>query len=96
MKREIQLTYLKSAKKFLDKNKSILTESEVDELVIKFIKSKFYGIDININYKQLQGEWDNFYRIRKGNIRVILSIKDDEIVIEAIIEDIGSRGDIYK
>lgn len=96
MKREIKLTYLKSAKKFLDKNKSILTESEVDELVIKFIKSKFYGIDININYKKLQGEWDNFYRIRKGNIRVILSIKDDEIVIEAIVEDIGFRGDIYK
>jgi len=36
------------------------------------------------------------YRIRKSNIRIIVQVIDDEIIIEAIIEDIGFRGDIYK
>ena len=38
----------------------------------------------------------NYYRIRKGNIRIIIQTVDDTIIIEAIIEDIGFRGDIYK
>jgi len=36
------------------------------------------------------------YRIRKGNIRIILTLEDNEIIIETIITDIGFRGDIYK
>jgi len=96
MKKDIKLTYLKCAKKFLDKNKNSITETQVDELLVKFIKSKFYGMDINIDYKKLQGEVDELYRIRKGNIRIIVSVKDNEILIEVIVEDIGFRGDIYK
>jgi len=80
----------------LDKNNSIITETQVDELIIKFIKKHFYNIDINIDYKQLQGNLKDTFRIRKGNIRIILKVIDDEIIIEAIIEDIGFRGDIYK
>ena len=96
MKRDIKLTYLKKATKFLSKNQNILTEPQVDELIIKFIKKKFYNIDENIDYKQMQGDIKDIYRIRKANIRIILRVVDDEIVIEAIIQDIGFRGDIYK
>ncbi len=96
MKKELKLTYLKKSKKFLDKNQNIITENDVDELVIKFIKNRFYNIDINIDYKTLQGSFENMYRIRKGNIRIIIKVVNDEIIIEAIIEDIGFRGDIYK
>ncbi len=96
MKKEIKLTYLKKSKKFLDKNSGVITENQVDELIIKFIKKHFYNIDINIDYKQLQGNLKDIFRIRKGNIRIILKVVDDEIIIEAIIEDIGFRGDIYK
>ena len=38
----------------------------------------------------------NIYRIRKANIRIIVKLENDEIIIEAIIADIGFRGDIYK
>ena len=38
MKKEIKLTYLKKAAKFLLKHPSVITEDEVDALVIKFIK----------------------------------------------------------
>ena len=96
MKKELKLTYLKKSKKFLDKHNDKLTEKEVDELVIKFIKSRFYNIEQNIDYKYLQGYSGNYYRIRKGNIRIIVQTIDNEIIIEAIIEDIGFRGNIYK
>lgn len=96
MTKDIKLTYLKKAKKFLDKNKSSLSENQVDELIIKFIKKHFYNCDENIDYKQLQGNLKDYYRIRKSNIRIIVRVVNNEILIEAIIEDIGFRGNIYK
>ena len=44
----------------------------------------------------MQGSIDNIYRIRKGNIRVLVSIVDNTVIIEAIVESIGFRGDVYK
>ena len=96
MKKDIKITYLKKSKKFLDKNQNIITENQVDDLIIKFIKKKFYNIDLNIDFKQMQGELRDIYRIRKGDIRIIIKLCDDEIIIETIVEDIGYRGDIYK
>jgi len=96
MKKDIKLTYLKKATKFLSKNKTKLTEEQTDELIIKFIKKKFYNIDENIDFKQMKGDIKDIYRIRKGNIRILVKIINNEIIIEAIIEDIGFRGDIYK
>lgn len=96
MKKDLKLTYLKKAKKFLDKNKNVINEKQVDELIIKFIKKHFFNYDENIDYKQLQGNLKDYYRIRKSNIRLIIRVVDNNIIIEAIIEDIGFRGDIYK
>ncbi|MBD3824055.1 MAG: type II toxin-antitoxin system RelE/ParE family toxin [Epsilonproteobacteria bacterium] len=96
MKREVKLTYLKKAKKFLDKNQSVITEDEVDALVLKSIQKSLFNIETNIDCKQLQGELRGYYRIRKGNVRIIIQIRDNEILIEAIINDIGFRGDVYK
>ena len=96
MQREIKLTYLKKATKFLAKNKSVLTEEQVDALVVKFIKKKIYGVDINLDCKQMNGSIRDVYRIRKGNIRIIVRLKEEEVIIEAIVEAIGFRGDVYK
>ncbi len=96
MKKNIKLTYLKKATKFLDKNSSILIEEQVDALVIKFIKKKIYNIDTNINYKQMSGAIANIYKIRKANIRIIVKLEDGEVIVEAIIADITYRGGIYK
>lgn len=65
-------------------------------MIIKFIKKHFYNCDENIDYKQLQGNLKDYYRIRKSNIRIIVRVVNNEILIEAIIEDIGFRGNIYK
>lgn len=96
MKKEIKLTYLKKAIKFLGKNENTIKEKDVDELIVKFIKKKFYNIDTNIDYKQMQGTIRDIYRIRKANIRIIFKLKNNEIIIEVIIQDIGFRGDAYK
>jgi mRNA-degrading endonuclease RelE of RelBE toxin-antitoxin system len=96
MSKSIKITYLKKAKKFLDKNQNILKEDDVDDMVIKTIKKKIYNIDENIDIKDLKGILKNKIRIRKGKIRIIIEIVESEIIIESIIEDIDFRGNIYK
>ena len=44
----------------------------------------------------MSGNISHIYRIRKANIRIILKLENDEVIIEAIILDIGFRGDVYK
>lgn len=96
MKKDLKLTYLKKATKFLNKNKTKLTEKQSDELIVRFIKKKVYNMDVNIDYKQMKEDIADIYRIRRANIRILVKIINNEIIIEAIIEDIGFRGDIYK
>lgn len=42
----------------------------------------------------MKGDWDGFYRLRSGKIRIILSIDVDKQVI--YVERIGFRGDVFK
>ncbi len=96
MQREIKLTYLKKAAKFLAKHPSVITEAQVDALIVKFVKRKIYNLDVNIDVKQMSGALSDVYRIRKGNVRIIVTLKEEEVIIEAIVMDIGFRGDVYK
>jgi len=96
MSKKLTITYLKKATKFLTKNTHVISEEAVDDLVARFVKKKVYGMELNIDYKQMHGAIRDIYRIRKGNIRIILKLNNQEIIIEAIVQDIGYRGDIYK
>ena len=96
MIKTVKITYLKKAQKFLDKNKNHIDEATVDDMVIRTIKKKIYNLDINIDYKDLKGKLKNKVRIRKGKIRVIAEINEEEIIIESIIENIDFRGSVYK
>ncbi len=49
---------------------------------------------LSTDVKRLKGNWEGFYRIRVGNIRIILSLDRDKKIIR--IHDIGHRGDVYK
>ena len=95
MKKTIKITYLKKATKFFKKNSSLLDEKSIDELIVKFVKYKFFDIATSIDFKELKGNLKGFYRIRKGNVRIIFKIVDSEIIIEAIVNDIDFRGNIY-
>jgi len=94
MKKKIKLTYLKQPAKFIKKNN--INENEIDDLVIKLVKIIKFNKQINLDFKTLKGELKGKYRIRKGKLRIIVTIKDNEIIIEAIIENIDFRGSIYK
>lgn len=85
------INYSKSSNKFLEKQPQI--KNEIFDEINKFIR-KLNGETVNINFKKLTGDWDGFYRIRKGKIRIVVKVNKSESAV--IIFDIDFRGSIYK
>lgn len=79
------------AEKFLAKNN--LPRENVFQLVKDALK-KFYGEDINVDTKKLKGKWTRFYRIRKGDMRIIASFEFDKFTV--FVDVIDWRGNAYK
>ena len=48
----------------------------------------------DLDIKKMKGEWDGFYRLRIGKIRVLFTVNLDSADIEICV--IGARGDVYK
>ncbi len=90
----LEVIYLKKADKFFSKN-NILKKSDATKLVTKACKKIFFKEDINIDLKKLKGNLSSFYRIRYKDIRILFEVKNDEIIIQAIVNDIDFRGSIY-
>jgi len=67
-----------------EKLKQLVTSIEEQSII------PFTELDI----KQMKGEWEGFYRLRIGKVRLIFAadVSSDDIEVYAI----GSRGDIYK
>ena len=74
----------------------IHSQKKSTQLVVKSIKKILFKEDINIDVKQLKGNFKNFYRVRVGKIRILFELNNNEIKIIAIVNDIDFRGDIYK
>jgi len=55
---------------------------------------KLNHLDVNIDLKKLKGIFNNTYRIRKGNIRIIFQYYKQEIHIVSV-ENIDFRGNVY-
>lgn len=77
--------------KFLRKN-NLQEDFSIEK--IKLALRKFKGEDVNINIKKLRGEWEGFYRIRSGKLRIIVEFQFD--YCRAYIEEIDWRGGVYK
>ncbi len=90
----LKISYSKEANKFLKKNQNIITEEEVDKLIISAIKKIFKTEGISVDLKKLKGKHRGSFRIKKGDIRIIFSLKKEKILI-AFIKDIDFRGNIY-
>ena len=78
------IRFEKAALKFLQKQ-----DKPTKERLTRVIKELPKGTDI----KKLQG-YNNLYRTRVGNIRILYSIKETLKIIN--IENIDNRGDVYK
>ena len=95
MEKTLKIVYLKKADKFLAKNSSKISKHTVDTLIIKSIKKIYIGEEINVDLKKMS-TMDGYYRIRKGDIRIIFQINECDELIISIVETIGYRGDVYK
>lgn len=84
MSSSYKIQFEKSAIKFLQKQ-----DKPTQERLLKAINKLPNGTDI----KRLQG-YDNLYRKRVGNIRILYSIQEEVKIIN--IENINNRGDVYK
>ena len=85
-----RIDYSRDVEKFI-KRQDI--QVEVKEELKKFFM-KMQGMDINIDLKKLEGEWEGYYRIRKGKTKIIFSINKTDKVL--FVEKIDFRGDVYK
>ena len=55
---------------------------------------KIKGENVNIDIKKLSGEWEGYYRLRKGKLRIIFEPNKTDKVL--FVERIDFRGDVYK
>lgn len=44
----------------------------------------------------MKGNFENYYRIRSGKIRILFELIDEEIKVITIVYDVDFRGDVYK
>ena len=80
----------RDAEKFLSRNH--MEREHVLDLVGLAVR-KFSGEPANVNIKKLKGVWRGFYRIRRGDLRIIASFDFERA--RALIEQIDWRGNAY-
>jgi len=81
---------------------SIKALEKFDKKTTSLIKRKIKNIGnwlddeavLRVDIKELKGEWEGFYRLRVGRIRVLFSIDKRNSLIK--VHDIGFRGNVYK
>ncbi|MEK7117639.1 MAG: hypothetical protein AAB861_02585 [Patescibacteria group bacterium] len=61
---------------------------------IKLALKKFRGEEVNIDIRKLSGEWEGFYRIRSGKLRIIAEFQFE--YYRVYIDKVDWRGNIYK
>jgi mRNA-degrading endonuclease RelE of RelBE toxin-antitoxin system len=88
-------SYSKEADKFLKENKGNISEDEVDALVILAVKKILRIDDSSIDLKKLKGKYRGSFRIRRGDTRIIFTIKK-EALLTVFVHDIAFRGNVYK
>ena len=86
-----RVDFSKDALKFLEQN-NIKESFVIDK--IKFALRKFKGEDVNVDIKKLKGEWEKFYRIRAGRLRIITEFQFE--FYRVYIDKIDWRGNAYK
>ena len=85
-----RIDYSREAEKFIEKQNIRI---EVREELKKFLM-RMKGENVNIDIKKLSGEWEGYYRLRKGKLRIIFELSKTDKVL--FVERIDFRGDVYK
>ncbi len=88
--------FRKEAIKFLQKaspEDAARIQSQLNQLLVAVEEQGFIPFT-DLDIKKMKGEWEGFYRLRVGKIRVIFALSNDFDGIE--VYTIGARGDAYK
>ncbi len=80
----------KHASAFIETNN--IPKEHIFAVIADAIKN-FQGEVISIDIRKMKGQWEGFYRIRKGKWRIIAEFNFDTNFV--FIEDIDWRGNIY-
>jgi mRNA interferase RelE/StbE len=85
-----RVDYSRDAEKFIESQN---IRADVSEQLKRFLM-KMKGGNVNIDLRKLSGEWEGYYRLRKGRLRIIFEIdKTDQVLF---VDRIDFRGDVYK
>ncbi len=82
--------YSKQTSKFLEKNSIDSLDSDIRKAIKKVVIME----NTNINIKKMKGEWKGFYRIRQGDLRIIIRFEAEKKIV--FVHRIGWRGNVYK
>ena len=88
--------FRKQAVKFLQKANSedvAKIQSQLNQLLTA-IEQQSIILFTELDIKKMKGDWEGFYRLRVGKIRVIFIVDFDSSELE--VYTIGARGDVYK
>lgn len=81
------------SKKFIKQLSKI--DKADSQKILKYLNNNIQGITNPRSYgKQLKGNLDGLWRYRVGKYRIIVEIKDNELLVLAT--EVGIRGSIYK
>ncbi len=91
----MRVNYSKRSVKFLKKADSVSQNRIREKIVIlkESLEQKGTLPTSELDLKQMKGDWQNFYRIRTGKIRIIFKIDEQNEAL--IIYDICFRGSAY-
>ncbi|HAZ46503.1 MAG TPA: plasmid stabilization system protein [Cyanobacteria bacterium UBA11369] len=90
------IKFRKPAIKFIEKadpDTLSRVQEKLNQLLISIEEQSIIPFT-ELDIKQMKGEWEGFYRLRVGKIRMIFTVDTASGDIE--VYAIGSRGDIYK
>lgn len=69
-----------------------IAKEDILNIIADAIKN-FQGEIVSIDIRKMKGEWEGFYRVRKGKWRIIAEFNFNNNSV--FIEDIDWRGNIY-
>ena len=96
MNHTVDINFSRAALRFINKNSHIISEQDINTLLVDAVKYLLKVEPVNIDVKKLSGNLKGYYRIRTGKIRIIFGLTKDNEIIILDVDAIDYRGDVYK
>ena len=90
------IKFRKNAIKFLEKANLEDVEKIQEKIsqLLAFVEEQAIIPFTELDIKKMKGDWEGFYRLRIGKIRIVFTVNTQSGEVE--IFTIGARGDVYK